>query len=69
MVGLARQIRRNLEGLEGYRASMTCHLGDAQEYGRLRADLQRRREADLSRQGAARSGRGGGRRAGAALGR
>ena len=52
VVGLARQIRRNLEGLEGYRASMTCHLGDVEEYGRLRAELSRR-EADLSRQGAA----------------
>ncbi len=52
VVGLARQIRRNLEGLEGYRASVTCHLGDAEQYGRLRADLQRR-EADLARQGAA----------------
>ncbi len=52
VVGLARQVHRNLEGLEGYRASLTCHLGDAEEYGRLRADLQRR-EADLARQGAA----------------
>ncbi len=52
VVGLARQIRRNLEGLEGYRTSMTCHLGDVAEYGRLRAELSRR-EADLSRRGAA----------------
>ena len=34
VVGLARQISRNLEGLDGYRESMTCHLGDAEEYGR-----------------------------------
>ena len=43
VVGLARQVTRNLEGLEGYRESMTCHLGDAEEYGRLRAELKRAR--------------------------
>ncbi len=52
VVGIARQISRNLEGLEGYRASMTCHLGDVDEYARLRAELKRR-EGDLSRSGAA----------------
>ena len=52
VVGLARQVTRNLEGLAGYRESMTCHLGDAQEYARLRARLSRR-EADLAKQGAA----------------
>jgi ATP-dependent RNA helicase HelY len=52
VVGLARQISRNLEGLEGYRESMTCHLGDAQEYGRLRQELKRR-ESELARTGAA----------------
>jgi ATP-dependent RNA helicase HelY len=52
VVGLARQISRNLEGLDGYREAMTCHLGDAEEYGRLRADLKRR-ETDLARSGAA----------------
>jgi len=31
---------------------MTCHLGDVQEYARLRADLKRR-EGELARQGAA----------------
>ena len=51
VVGLARQISRNLEGLEGYATSMTCHLGDATDYGRLRAELTRR-EGDLARQGA-----------------
>ena len=50
VVGLARQISRNLEGLAGYHASAACHLGDAEEYGRLRAEL-RRREGDLARQG------------------
>ena len=52
VVGLARQISRNLEGLDGYRVSMTCHLGDAEEYGRLRAELKRR-ESELARSGAA----------------
>ena len=52
VVGLARQISRNLEDLAGDSASMICHLGDAEEYGRLRAELKHR-EGDLSRQGAA----------------
>jgi ATP-dependent RNA helicase HelY len=51
VVGLARQISRNLEGLEGYREAMTCHLGDADEYGKLRAELKRR-ETELARTGA-----------------
>ena len=52
VVGLARQISRNLEGLDGYREAMTCHVGDAQEYGRLRQELKRR-ESELARSGAA----------------
>jgi ATP-dependent RNA helicase HelY len=32
VVGLARQVSRNLEALDGYREPMTCHLGDVQEY-------------------------------------
>ncbi len=52
VVGLARQVTRNLAALDGYRESMTCHLGDVQEYARLRADLKRR-ESELARQGAA----------------
>jgi len=51
VVGLARQITRNLEGLAGYRESATCHLGDVDDYARLRAELKRR-ESDLARQGA-----------------
>ena len=50
--GWPARSRRNLEALEGYREAMTCHLGDAQEYGRLRAELKRR-EGDLARSGAA----------------
>ncbi len=48
VVGLARQVTRNEEGLEGYRAAMTCDRGDFAEY----ADMRRRlkdREAELAR--------------------
>jgi len=50
VVGLARQIARNLEGLEGYREAATCHLGDAQEYAALRERIGRR-EGELAQQG------------------
>ncbi|MCW2665824.1 MAG: putative nuclear exosomal helicase [Frankiales bacterium] len=52
VVGLARQVTRNLEALEGYREAMTCHLGDAQEYALLRRRVKEREQA-LSREGAA----------------
>jgi ATP-dependent RNA helicase HelY len=52
VVGLARQVRRNEEGLAGYREAMTCHLGDFPEYSRLRRAISDR-EADLARRGAA----------------
>jgi ATP-dependent RNA helicase HelY len=45
-------VQRNEEGLEGYKASMTCHLGDFEEYARLRRELKDR-ENELARQGAA----------------
>jgi ATP-dependent RNA helicase HelY len=51
VVGIARQIAKNLDALEGYRSSMTCHLGDVQEYADLRAALKRR-ETDIAKQGA-----------------
>jgi ATP-dependent RNA helicase HelY len=51
VVGISRQVQRNEEGLEGYRASMTCHLGDFEEYARLRRDLKNR-ETELAKQGA-----------------
>ncbi|MCW2777648.1 MAG: putative nuclear exosomal helicase [Frankiales bacterium] len=51
VVGLARQVARNLEALEGYREAMTCHLGDAVDYARLRKAVKDR-ETELSRQGA-----------------
>ncbi|MEI5099632.1 DEAD/DEAH box helicase [Streptomyces sp. PmtG] len=51
VVGISRQVQRNEEGLEGYKASMTCHLGDFEEYARLRRELKDR-ETDLAKQGA-----------------
>jgi ATP-dependent RNA helicase HelY len=41
VVGLARAIRRNEEGLEGYAEAMECHLGDFREYAALRHDIAR----------------------------
>jgi ATP-dependent RNA helicase HelY len=38
VVGLARQLRKAEDALEGYRDAATCHLGDFMEY----ADLRRR---------------------------
>src|SRR5690606_41208448 len=46
-----RQVEPKGEGLEGYKASMTCHLGDFEEYARLRRELKDR-ETELARQGA-----------------
>lgn len=51
VVGISRQVQKNEEGLEGYKASMTCHLGDFEEYARLRRDLKDR-ETELAKQGA-----------------
>ncbi|GAA0373741.1 DEAD/DEAH box helicase [Microbispora corallina] len=54
VVGLARQLRKSEQALEGYAEAMTCHLGDFQEYAAIRRRLSDR-EAELSRQrGAAR---------------
>ena len=36
VVGLAKQVRKHEEALEGYREAMTCHLGDFEEYAALR---------------------------------
>ncbi|GHJ38763.1 RNA helicase [Streptomyces sp. TS71-3] len=52
VVGISRQVQRNEEGLAGYKESMTCHLGDFDEYARLRRDLKDR-ETELAKQGAA----------------
>jgi ATP-dependent RNA helicase HelY len=51
VVGISRQVQKNEEGLEGYQASMTCHLGDFDEYARLRRELKDR-ETELAKQGA-----------------
>lgn len=58
VVGLATEIRRLEEGLEGYRDAMACHLGNFTEYAELRERLSRReknatREAALRRRDAA----------------
>jgi ATP-dependent RNA helicase HelY len=36
VVGLARQLRKSEDALEGYREAATCHLGDFMEYAVLR---------------------------------
>ncbi|MEU0521176.1 DEAD/DEAH box helicase [Streptosporangium sp. NPDC006007] len=54
VVGIAKQVRRHEEALQGYREAMTCHLGDFEEYAAMRRALSDR-EAELSRRrGAAR---------------
>ncbi|HEX5018741.1 MAG TPA: DEAD/DEAH box helicase [Actinomycetes bacterium] len=45
VVGLAKQLRKNEEGLAGYREAMTCHLGDFTEYSDLRRALSDREKA------------------------
>ncbi|MEV4439286.1 DEAD/DEAH box helicase [Streptomyces sp. NPDC049577] len=51
VVGISRQVQKNEEGLTGYRDAMTCHLGDFDEYARLRRELKDR-ETELAKQGA-----------------
>ncbi|HYU85784.1 MAG TPA: RNA helicase, partial [Kribbellaceae bacterium] len=53
VVGLARQVHRNTEALEGYAEAIECHLGDFMEYARLRRTISeyeasgaRRRKTD-----------------------
>ncbi len=48
VVGLARQLRKSEEALDGYRAAASCHLGDFMEYADLRRQLTDR-ERSLSR--------------------
>jgi ATP-dependent RNA helicase HelY len=52
VVGLARQLRRSEDALDGYREAMSCHLGDFEEYAALRRAI-RERETALSREGTA----------------
>ncbi|GHF40156.1 helicase [Streptomyces mashuensis] len=51
VVGISRQVQKNEEGLAGYREAITCHLGDFEEYARLRRELKER-ETELAKQGA-----------------
>jgi ATP-dependent RNA helicase HelY len=60
VVGLARQLRKSEEALEGYQEATQCHLGDFMEYAGLRrrlsereAVLAKRRRADRRDQAAA----------------
>ena len=61
VVGLARQLRKSEDALDGYREAATCHLGDFMEYAALR-----RRISDLEK-GAARGAPGRPARRGARL--
>lgn len=40
VVGMARAVRRNEEGLEGYAEAMQCHLGDFTAYAALRNEIR-----------------------------
>ncbi len=53
VVGLARQVRKQEEAIEGYRQAMVCHLGDFEEYAELRRRLTDR-EKELARDGTVR---------------
>ena len=48
VVGLARQLRKNEEALDGYSDAMECHLGDFAEYSSIRRGLSDR-EKQLAR--------------------
>ncbi|MGF1648294.1 MAG: DEAD/DEAH box helicase [Kineosporiaceae bacterium] len=50
VVGLARTARRQAEAVAGYTESMTCHLGDIEEYVALRRDVTRAEERLSRRQ-------------------
>jgi len=52
VVGVARRIERNVEAIQGYLESMSCHLGDFAEYADLRRRLSDAEKA-LHRDGAA----------------
>jgi ATP-dependent RNA helicase HelY len=52
VVGLARQIQRQTEALEGYQEAMVCDQGDFAAYAELRASLKTR-ESALARETAA----------------
>jgi ATP-dependent RNA helicase HelY len=45
VVGLARQLRKSDDALEGYREAATCHLGDFMEYAALRRKVSEAEKA------------------------
>ena len=49
VVGLARQVQRNNEALEGYKESIDCHLGDFLEYAALRRRIGERESSGSKR--------------------
>ena len=49
VVGLARQVQRNTEALEGYKESIDCHLGDFLEYAELRRRIGEREASGSKR--------------------
>jgi ATP-dependent RNA helicase HelY len=51
VVGIARQVQRNVESMAAYEAEMTCHLGDFEEYFGIRRAIAERERA-LARHGA-----------------
>src|SRR5690606_33118214 len=52
VVGIARQVQRNTEAIAHHTESVTCHLGDFDEYFALRRAITERERA-LSRETAA----------------
>ncbi|RII42179.1 RNA helicase [Galactobacter valiniphilus] len=54
VVGLARQLAGRKESLTGYEQAMTCHLGDFQEYARLRQRLNKAQKSASKSRGRAR---------------
>jgi len=48
--GLLRQVSRHREAMAGYRTSMTCHLGNFEQYAKIRREIKDR-EQELSRAG------------------
>ncbi len=49
VVGLARQVQRNTEALEGYARSVECHLGDFMDYAALRRRISEYESSGVKR--------------------
>lgn len=54
VVGLTSQLRKNEAALDGYRESMTCHLGDFGEYSRIRQRITATEKSNSRRRAATR---------------